>query len=435
MVEFGLLILLIIIIVVYTKTYETPCQGTIYLDNNATTIPPPEVKEEMSRWLGTGNPSNTNCPSHKLVKESKDFMFDYLDISPQHYDLVWTSGASESNALFIRSVVENYRINSKIGIKPHVVVSAIEHKSILNLLEMLEGMDAVDYTMVEPDIYGRVCGDAIMNALTSNTCLVSLMWANNEIGTINSIPAIALMCRRKRIPFHTDATQAIGKFNLPLANIDGLSMSFHKTYGPPGIGLLVVSKRMKIHSQIAGMQNGGIRGGTENVPGIAGAIAGIKYMQRDRIYKNIQLEAKRQLIIEELSKIWPVVPYDLQLQYRRPETINPVELVVLGSSPFNDVPGLPNTLSLSVVKHTELIGGEQFCNIKLKSDLYKEGAIVSIGSACNTSISAPSYVLMAIKAPFIVRCGTIRISLGDQNTVEEIKLFIQKLIKCIKMQI
>lgn len=407
-------------------------QGVIYFDNNATNMPPPEVRYEIEQWVGSGNPSSVGCPSHQMVKDAKAFMYDHLGVSPRQYDLIWTSGASESNALFIRSVAENYKSNTNI--EPHVVVSSIEHKSILELCRALERIGCFSYTLVEPDIYGQICPADIENAINHKTCLVSIMWANNELGTMNNVPAIAALCKRKHIPFHTDATQAFGKFQLPLGPpIDGMSISFHKAYGPPGIGMLAVSKRMKLNSQIAGIQNGGIRGGTENVPGIAGAIAGMKYTfgHPGRAEKNARLGLMRQRIIDGLSAVWNLVPYEVQLMGRRPDEKNPVELVILGPSPFNQVTGLPNTLLISVVKNY----GSKFCNIRLKNDLQKENILVSIGSACNTGSSAPSHVLAAIHSPYRVSCGTVRISLGDQNTMHEVEAFIEAFIRLTKQQL
>jgi cysteine desulfurase len=408
----------------------------IYFDNNATTIPPPIVGKEIQRWLGTGNPSNPNCPSHKMLKDAKEFLYDYMGLNPRVYDLIWTSGASESNALFIRSVVENYKMNH--GIQPHVVISSIEHKSIMNLCEMLDSMGCITYSTVEADIYGQICPSDIEDVINHKTCLVSIMWANNEVGTINNIPAIAALCKRKRIPFHTDATQTFGKFDLNIAQpIDGVSMSFHKTYGLSGIGLLVCAKRMKIHSQIAGEQNGKLRGGTENVAGIASAIAGIKYMNASpgRVVKNAKLEELKNQLIVGVSNVsrggWPLVSYEDMLTTRLIDNISPVELTILGASPFNSIPGLPNTVALAVVKHT----GRRFCNVTLKKDLADMNVIVSIGSACSSGTKAPSHVLVAMQVPKIVQCGVIRISFSDQNQKYEVDTFIEKFKQCVRKQL
>lgn len=436
--EIIALLIIAIIVLIYMCGLHIPADSSpdlpnvIYFDNNATTIPPSTVVKEMDKWVGTGNPSSPCCPSHMMLVEAKEYMYNHLGVSPRQYDLVWTSGASESNALFIRSVAENYKAHT--GIIPHVIVSSIEHKSILNLCETLEHLSCFTYTAIKPDIYGKICPADIENAIEYNTCLVSIMWANNELGTINNIPAIAAMCKRKHVAFHTDATQAFGKFNLPLKPpIDGMSISFHKAYGPPGVGMLAIHKRMKLHPQIAGMQNSGIRGGTENVPGIAGAIEGMKYTfgPPGRAEKNARLASMRDAIIDGLSKKWPLLPYEIQLTDRRPDEKNPVELAILGPSPFNNVPGLPNTILLSVVKNY----GYRFCNIKLKDDLFKKNIMVSIGSACNTSTFGPSHVLDSISAPDRVNCGVVRISLGDQNNMDEVKVFIDAFIECVSYQL
>lgn len=437
MIEITLVIVAIIIVVyILFRNGESTHKEVIYFDNNATTIPPPIVNREIQRWIGTGNPSNPNCPSHQMLKDAKQFMYDYMNLNPRIYDLIWTSGASESNALFIRSVAENYKMNH--GIQPHVVISSVEHKSIMNLCEMLDGMGCITYSMVDVDSRGQICPSDIENVINHKTCLVSIMWANNEVGTINNIPAIAALCKRKRIPFHTDATQAFGKFDLNIAPpIDGVSISFHKTYGLSGIGLLVCAKRMKIHSQIAGTQNNNLRGGTENVIGIASAVAGIKYMiaSPGRSVKNARLEELKQRLIEGVSDTsrggWPLIPYEDMLATRLVDHINPVELTILGASPFNSVPGLPNTLALAVVKHT----GRRFCNVTLKKDLADMGAIVSIGSACSSGSGKKSHVIVAMNVPDIVQCGIIRISFGDQNQAYEVDAFIDKFKKCVNRQL
>lgn len=432
----AIIAIIVIIYVLCDFSNNNNSKDLIYFDNNATTIPPPIVGREIQRWLGTGNPSNPNCPSHQMLKDSKQFLYDYMGLNPRVYDLIWTSGASESNALFIRSVVENYKINH--GIQPHVVISSIEHKSIMNLCEMLDGMGCITYSMVDVDSRGQVCPSDIENVINHKTCLVSIMWANNEVGTINNIPAIAALCKRKRIPFHSDATQTFGKFDLNIAQpIDGVSMSFHKTYGLSGIGLLVCAKRMKIHSQIAGEQNGKLRGGTENVAGIASAIAGIKYMisSPGRSIKNARLEGLKNSLIAGISDTsgggWPLVAYEDILTTRLVDNISPVELTILGASPFNNVPGLPNTLALAVVKHT----GRRFCNVTLKKDLADAGVIVSIGSACSSGTGKKSHVLQGMGVPDIIQCGVIRISFSDQNQMYEVDAFIDKFKKCVSKQL
>ncbi len=431
------LVIVAVIIVIYVLCRDTTVEKEwIYFDNNATTIPPPIVNKEVQRWIGTGNPSNPHCPSHQMLKDAKQFMYDYMNLNPRVYDLIWTSGASESNALFIRSVAENYKINNDVT--PHVVISSIEHKSIMNLCEMLDGMGCITYSVVDVDPRGQICPSDIENVINHKTCLVSIMWANNEVGTINNIPAIASLCKRKRIPFFTDATQAFGKFDLNIAPpIDGVSISFHKTYGLSGIGLLVCAKRMKIHSQIAGEQNARLRGGTENVIGIASAVAGIKYMiaSPGRAVKNARLESLKNYLIDGVSNTskggWPLLPYDTFLETRLVDHISSVELTILGASPFNNVPGLPNTLALAVVKHT----GRRFCNVTLKKDLADQGIIVSIGSACSSGSGKKSHVLVAMGIPDIVQCGVIRISFSDQNQTYEVDTFIEKFKECVRKQL
>lgn len=478
----GIIIVLLIIIAVLCYKHnqnsilviaDNRVQG-LYFDNNATTIPPPVVQEAMNQWVGSGNPSG-NTPAKIMIEEAHKIMKDHIfsmrasrndsisDVnSPPHYlcplgnpesvdqkkfpfhapeidnwDVIFTSGATESNSLAIRSAIENYR--AQTFIKPHIIASSIEHKSIIDLLKHLEHKNACEYTLVEPDIYGQVQAIDVINAFQYNTILVTIMWANNEIGTINDVLAIANECRTRNAMFHTDATQIFGKYHLPIQQpIDAVSISFHKLYGPPGVGALIVHKRMKISSQIVGSQENGLRGGTENVPGIAGAMAALKYNfytpvleNVTRAQKNAHVAMLRQRIVDKLSEVYPIVPYSLQFAVRSADDMYPVELVILGGFGEDNIPNLPNTLSLSFTCHTD----RPFCNIKLKNDLALEKIHISIGSACNTSKTGPSHVLTGIMAPYEVACGTVRISIGDTNTVDDIDKLVEALLRNVKAQI
>jgi len=428
----------------------------------------------MNQWIGSGNPSG-NTPAKIMVENAHTIMKNHIfdrtisEINnPWHYecplnlidkinkfaevdqakfpyhapefdnwDVIFTSGATESNSLAIRSAIENYR--AQTFIKPHIIASSIEHKSIIDLLKHLEHKNACEYTLVEPNIYGQVQAIDVINAFQYNTILVTIMWANNEIGTVNDVLAIANECRVRNAMFHTDATQIFGKYHLPIRQpIDAVSISFHKLYGPPGIGALIVHKRMKISSQIVGSQENGLRGGTENVPGIAGAIAALKYSfytpvlgNATRSEKNAHIAKLRQRIVDKLSDVYPIVPYSLQFAVRSADDMYPVELVILGGFGEDNIPNLPNTLSLSFTCHTD----RPFCNIKLKNDLALEKIHISIGSACNTSKTGPSHVLTGIMAPYEVACGTVRISIGDTNTESDIDKLVEALLRNVKAQI
>ena len=194
---------------------------------------------------------------------------------------------------------------------------------------------------------------------------------------------------------------------------------------------------MKINSKIACEANARLRGGTENVTGIASAVAGIKYMiaSPGRAVKNARLESLKNYLIDGVSNTskggWPLLPYDTFLETRLVDHISSVELTILGASPFNNVPGLPNTLALAVVKHT----GRRFCNVTLKKDLADQGIIVSIGSACSSGSGKKSHVLVAMGIPDIVQCGVIRISFSDQNQTYEVDTFIEKFKECVRKQL
>ena len=462
----GIIIVLLIIAIWYKENnkviiVDNRIKG-LYFDNNATTIPPPVVVDAIKQWIGSGNPSG-DTPAKLMIADAHRIMKEHIFVddrnlvsavselnNPHHYrcelvdqskfpfhaseadnwDVIFTSGATESNSLAIRSAIENYR--AQTFIKPHIIASSIEHKSIIDLLKHLENKNVCEYTLIDPNIYGQIDAVDIIDAMQHNTILVTVMWANNEIGTINDILGIANACRTRGVMFHTDATQIFGKYHLPIRQpIDAVSISFHKLYGPPGVGALIVHKRMKISSQNAGSQESGLRGGTENVPGIAGAMAALDYNFYMRRYKNDHVARLRQRIVNGLSEVYPIVPYDVQFAVRSADDMYPMELVILGGFGRDNIPNLPNTLALSFTGHTD----KPFCNIKLKQALALENIHISIGSACNTSKVGPSHVLMGIMTPPEVACGTIRISIGDNTTDADVDKLIEALLRNVKAQI
>jgi cysteine sulfinate desulfinase/cysteine desulfurase-like protein len=220
-----------------------------------------------------------------------------------------------------------------------------------------------------------------------------------------------------------------------MRGIDAISVSFHKLYGPTGIGALVVSPRMaaivKLAPQIFGSQNGQMRGGTENIAAIAGANEAMRITWRDRDQKNQHLLNMKGTIVNNLSQYFNIGLYEnyagkpeLHEATPRASANWPGEIVFLGPVQADGTPhqmAAINTISVSFVKYGSL--QNHFCNMKLRNDLLQKNCIISLGSACNSSSSAPNSVLMAIRAPYIIRCGVIRISLGDYNTMDECSNF------------
>ena len=442
----------------------------IYLDNNSHTLICPKAKEILFKWLEYYNPSSSN----KLSKESKilvdraiKFMHEQCGTTENTHQIIFTSGGSESKSTIIRSVV--YAISKKQNkfVKPHIITSAIEHHNIIETLKDLENGNNCHVSYIKPNIYGCINPsdvEAEINRIKEtggNVALITIMFANNETGAINNIPSIGKIAEKYEIPLHTDAVQVFGKFiiDLPKNNINAISVSFHKLYGPGGIGLLVIDKSLIEGYEMTGLINGtqqdGFRGGTENVPSIAAAMEATKVTFQNRTSKNDKLLQMKMRIIEKLKKHYPfgnLIDYiigssdnegesneskivetkNLELEEiklngdkvggeKTPliEERKPIELVIIGPPLEKKNSCLPNTLLLAVAKTT----GEKFCNITFKHALERNNVIISIASACLTSMPNASHVLTAMDLPSVLKRGVIRISLGDENTMQECDKF------------
>jgi cysteine desulfurase len=467
----------------------------IYLDNNATTTMPKCVMKAMLSWCNMGNPSasyatakesrgmmdnfrnyigavcevDTCCPEERDedmtaddngVNGTKNNRVAKCD--PNKYKVVFTSGASEANSTIISGVVAAYA--HARGVIPNIVISAIEHKGLIATAKALEARGAVTITFVQPTYSGHILARDVARAITRNTCLVCVMHANNETGAINDIAAIGKVAHDLGVPLHCDTVQTFGKFPLnPIkAGIDSFCVSFHKFRGPPGTGVLVVRQKFllgyKIPPLIFGSQNEGYRGGTENLPGIGASYEALRYNFKDRAEKNRKMSALKTLLLCELSKKFSVRPYE---DYVVNNSNNPLEIVVFsmcsigkvgsvgGESIRNDgvrysTPLLSdedyvysrdelylcNTVLLSVVKKR----GEYICNGKLKSFLEARGIVVSVGSACNTASPKASHVLYSMGADKYIRKGTLRISMGDDNTWDDVMNFVREFKNAIDDQ-
>lgn len=378
----------------------------IYFDNNAGTLMPPQVISEIGRWYNTGNPSASYASARDCVK----MMDAFRQFLQEHYgadmDVIFTSSASESNATIIRSVVD-----ASQGV-PHIISSNIEHKSILDCLETLKKAGAITYTLVPARENGMVWAMDVEAAILRSTekpALVTIMHANNETGVLNNISEVSKVCKKFGVPFHSDVVQTAGKLPWVIkgAGADALSFTFHKCLGPV-CGALMINRqlRRKLNGIIGGTQNGGFRGGTENVPMIGGAFAGLKLTLGDRRAKNEKMMGLKKTLLGKLAARFRVIP----LSKYNMAMCREVTIVVLGENT------LPSTLLISVI----LPGPpNKMCNSKLKEYLGRKGIIVSIGSACNTSSAKASHVLYAMGADERIRRGTIRISFGDYNTTTE----------------
>jgi len=439
----------------------------IYLDNNATTVMPPCVMKAMLKWCNMGNPSSeysTAKGCKKMFSEFRDFINSRVSSEESseesigemsigemsigemsigemsigemsigemsNYKIIFTSGASESNCTLIRSVVSSVRrvtTNSSQPTSsqlPHIVCSSIEHKSILLCLESLQKDNQIIYTLVDPHSDGVVYPEDIEDAIGIYTCLIICMHANNETGVINDIDAIGSLAHRLNIPFHCDTVQTFGKYKIS-SICDSFVISFHKLHGPPGCGALAIKKEFyegyDLQGIINGTQNNTFRGGTENVPGIGASFAAARYTLIDRERKNNHLMELKRAVIIGLSKILPLIPYT---NYYSNRTLPPCEIVIFGMNT------LPNTLLFSVIKRT----GAYACNRKIKNCLEKHGIILSVGSACNTDSDKASHVLSSLDADVYIRKGTLRLSLGDENTINCVKKFLRCFAKALREQ-
>lgn len=458
---------------------EKPESKEIYLDSNSHTLICERAEEALIKWSKYYNPSSdhkSSKESRELIERAIKFMNEQTITSSDTHTVIFTSGATESNCTILRSVAYAMKKLPNKFIKPYIVSSAIEHHSIISCLEDLKSEGVCEIELIKPNAYGVIRpGDieAKINNIKSNNgvvALVSIMFANNETGAINNIPKIGEICAKHEVPFHTDAVQVFGKFriNMPNNHIHALSASFHKLYGPGGIGLLVLDNELiqgyGLSAIINGTQQGGLRGGTENVPAIASAMEATKYTFTNRTSKNDKLLAMKMRIVDKLKKHYP---FGELLDYILPEetpkekvdekklelletkdmvieeskindstiggtTKRPIELVIIGPPIEKTHMCLPNTLMIAVAKNK----GESFCNIVFKHALAKKGVEVSIASACLTSSPKASHVLTAMDLPPVIKKGVIRISLGDKNTPEEcdtfVKIFLEVLDNMLK---
>lgn len=413
-----------------------------YLDHNATTFMDRDTLCVMVDWCNRGNPSS----SYKSAEAVRNMMdkfrafiatkcgFTLADYDPakdysrdqdDKYVVLFTSCASESNNLLLRSVAESYRHN--VGDTPHVVMSAVEHKSLLECAQHLEKLGAIELTLVAPDPLGFIRVKDVESALQPNTALITVMHANNETGCMNEIEEIGVLAHSRNIPFHTDAVQTFGKFPInPIrCNVDAFSVSFHKCCGPPGVGALIIRRKFlhgwRLCACISGSQNYHLRGGTENTPGIIASYTALKTTWTERAQKNKRmLDLKKKLMEGIAATGLPCKTYREYLETERGTGRKyAIEVVFISTA---EKTYLPNTLLMSLVKRDKTTA--PVCNVEMKKRLEEAGVIVSIGSACATSSPKASHVLYSMGVDEAIRKGVMRVSLGDDTTEEDIKKFI-----------
>lgn len=402
----------------------------IYFDNNATTMMPPEVVKEMVFWCNRGNPSSDYASgkrAHAMIDNARDYMMELVGVDNTTHQVIFVSGASEANAMILNNVLRARCVSSAFDVVPipHVVMSAIEHKGLMEHARDLEKKRVAVFTFIKPDAHGFIDPRDVARACTSKTRLICVMHANNETGAVNDVDAIGAIARRAKIPFYSDCAQSFGKFP-PHRACDALGVSFHKFGGPPGIGALIVARAMHIEPIIFGAQNEGVRGGTENLPGIGAGIMALRATMDHRADTNARMKGIKMWICGELARRASTLMFSDYARGREfpPSACDTCDGIVIISENANY---LPNTLLLSVVKTAP----PYVCNTKMKHALADAGIVVSIGSACNTSSLKASHVLHAIGADTRVRAGTLRVSLGPESTLEDAKKFVDVLMNIV----
>ena len=373
---------------------------TIYVDNAATTKTSRTAIEAMLPYMdkiyGTpASPQSVGQPAADALRKAREEAAEDLGCEPN--EITFTSGGSEADN---QALVSAAAIGARKG-KKHIISTAFEHHAILHTLKKLE-KEGFEVTLLDVHENGMVSAQQVADAIREDTCLVSVMYANNEIGSIQPIAEIGAVCKEKGVIFHTDAVQAVGHvhINVKEENIDMLSLSAHKFHGPKGVGLLYARKGVRLTNIIeGGAQERGKRAGTENIPGIVGMVAALKEANANIDANAEKVSALRDRLIEGLEKI----PHS-----------------ALNGDRTKRLPG-------NVSFCFEGIEGESLLLL-----LDAKGICASSGSACTSGSLDPSHVLLAIGRPHEVAHGSLRLTLSEENTQEEVDYIIEETTKVVK---
>jgi cysteine desulfurase len=365
---------------------------TIYVDNNATTQVNAEVLEEMLPYFreNYGNPSSMHTFGGDVAAEiskARERVAALINAEPE--EIVFTSCGSESDSTAIWAAIES------IPDKKHIITSRVEHPAIKNLFEHLS-KKGYQVSFVPVDKKGNLDLDYLYEHLTAETAIVSIMWANNETGVIYPVDEIAAAVREKGVVFHTDAVQGVGKLEVDVkkTQVDMLSLSGHKIHAPKGVGALYLKKGTKFSPfLIGGHQEHGRRGGTENVASIVGLGKAAELAKQQRETTALKTSALRDKLEKNLLERIPHSMVNGDTKHR-----------------------LPNTTNISY----EYVEGEAILLM-----MNEFGICASSGSACTSGSLEPSHVLRAMGVPFTAAHGSIRYSLSDYNTEEEIDFIIE----------
>ena len=371
------------------------------MDYHATTPVDPRVVETMLPYFTEdfGNAASRNHPfgwkAEKAVDRARKQVADLVSAKPK--EIIFTSGATESNNLAIKGVAEMYREKGN-----HIITCVTEHKAIIDTCKWLEKQGSrVTYLPVQKD--GRINLDDLRTAITSKTILITIMTANNEIGVLQPIEEIGTIAKEHGIIFHTDAVQAVGKvpFNVNEMKVDLVSLSAHKMYGPKGIGALYVRRRnprVLLSEQINGGHERGMRSGTLNVPGIIGLGAAAELCHEEMDADTARLSGLRDRLNKRLHQKLDEIYVNGSMEHRLPHSLN---------------------VSFAYVEGESLLMGIN-------------DVAVSSGSACTSASLEPSYVLKAIGAGDDLAHSSIRFGLGRWTTEEEVDYVVDKLTSVVR---
>lgn len=366
---------------------------TIYADNAATTKMSEKAVDTMLYYMREiyGNPSSL----HSVGQQAKEHLDDARKRVAKLFgclpsEIIFTSGGSEAdNQAIISAAATGSRKNKK-----HIVSTAFEHHAVLHTLEKLK-KQGFEITLLDVHENGIVTPQQVADAIREDTCLVTVMYANNEIGTIQPVEQIGAVCREKGVLFHTDAVQAAGHIHIDVEkqNIDMLSLSAHKFHGPKGVGVLYARKGVVLSNIIeGGAQEKGKRAGTENIPAIMAMTAALEQACQNMDKNNKKVAALRNRLIEGILKI-------------------------------------PHTV-LNGDRNNRLAGNANFCFEGIEGEsllllLDDKGVCASSGSACTSGSLDPSHVLLAIGRPHEIAHGSLRLSLSEYNTEQEVDCIIK----------
>ena len=368
--------------------------GTIYLDHAATTPTDPRVVERMLPYFSEqfGNASSIYTlgrRSQAAVDEAHDVVARLLGCRPT--EVIFTGGGSEADNLAIKGVALAARRRGN-----HIITSAIEHHAVLHTCQYLEQQGYM-ITYLPVDACGLIDPAAVEAAITDETALVTIMYANNEVGTVQPIADIGAICRARRVPFHTDAVQAGGLLDLDVAalHVDLLTLSAHKFYGPKGVGILYARQGTRLQPQVlGGSQERNRRAGTENVPGVVGAAEALRLAREERDEETARLTRLRDDLIAGMLAL---------------------PGVTLTGHPTRR---MPNSASF-------VIAGIEGESLLINLDL--AGVAASSGSACTTGSLEPSHVLTALGVAPAAARGHLRLTLGHSTTESDIRYLLNEL--------